>query len=77
MLVVPDGDRSYQVDAAIRPEARDAAAELGAMLRTFDIAAEIGGSGGVSTATLPASTDSRSRSSAAFPPHTGRPERGP
>ena len=38
MLVIPDADRSYQVDAAIRPEAQDAAAELGAMLRTFDIA---------------------------------------
>ena len=39
MLVVPEGNRrSYQVDAAIRPEAQDAAAELGAMLRTFDIA---------------------------------------
>jgi hypothetical protein len=38
MLVIPDADRSYQVDAAIRPEARDAAAELGAMLRTFDVA---------------------------------------
>lgn len=38
ILVVPDGDRSYKLDAAIRPEAQDAAAELGAMLRTFDIA---------------------------------------
>jgi hypothetical protein len=39
MLVVPEGNvRSYQLDAAIRPEARDTAAEVGAMLRTFDIA---------------------------------------
>ena len=39
MLVVPEGRRrSYQVDAAIRPEAQDAAAEVGAMLKTFDIA---------------------------------------
>ena len=37
-LVVPDGDRSYRVDAVVRPEAEDAAAQLGAMLRTFDVA---------------------------------------
>jgi hypothetical protein len=39
MLVIPEGNRrSYQIDAAIRPEAQDTAAEVGAMLRTFDIA---------------------------------------
>ena len=37
-LIVPDGDRSYRVDAVVRSEARDAAAQLGAMLRTFDVA---------------------------------------
>jgi len=38
-LIVPSGsERSYRVDAAVRPEAQDAAAQVGAMLRTFDIA---------------------------------------
>ena len=36
-LIVPDGDRSFRVDAVVRPEAKDAAAQLGAMLRTFDV----------------------------------------
>jgi hypothetical protein len=39
MLVVSDGNRrSFQVDAAIRGEARDTAAQVGAMLATFDLA---------------------------------------
>jgi hypothetical protein len=39
MLLVPEGNRrTYQLDAAVRPVAQDAAAELGAMLRTFDVA---------------------------------------
>ena len=37
-LIVPDADRSYRVDAVVRAEAKDAAAQLGAMLRTFDVA---------------------------------------
>ncbi len=38
MLVVPDGNRrSYQVDAVIRSEAQDTAAQVGVMLGTFDL----------------------------------------
>ena len=39
MLVVPQaGRRSYQVDAVIRSEAQDTAAQVGVMLGTFDLA---------------------------------------
>ena len=38
MLVVPDGNRrSYQVDAVIRGEAQDTAAQVGVMLGTFQV----------------------------------------
>jgi hypothetical protein len=38
LLVLPDvGGQSYQVGAAIRPTARDVAAQVGVMLRTFDV----------------------------------------